>query len=132
MKFTPAHYANALYEALEDAQAKDHDKILDNFVKTLVEQNDLRMFDQIEEEFDRLEKAKQGVRIADVASAKPLSKQSEKAIIDKLNKIAKSDVVIRKKIDESLIGGVVIKMDDTLIDASLKRSLEELKNNLSE
>jgi F-type H+-transporting ATPase subunit delta len=38
---------------------------------------------------------------------------------------------LKKKIDESLIGGVTIKVDDTLIDASVKSQLDKLKNTLS-
>ena len=45
--------------------------------------------------------------------------------------MVKGKVELKKKIDENILGGVVIKMDDTLIDASVKRSLEDLKKDLS-
>jgi F-type H+-transporting ATPase subunit delta len=132
MKLTPKQYAQTLYESLQDTAAKDHDRILDNFAEALALNNDTRMLEEIAGEYEKLEKGAKGIKIADVTSARPLEKHAEKEIIERLNKIAGSKVELKKKIDEKILGGVVIKMDDTLIDASVKKSLQELKNDLAE
>ena len=131
MKLTAKQYAQTLFESLQDTNAKDHEKIMDNFVEALKLNNDIKLFDQIEEEYAKLEKAKNGIKIADVTTATPLNKSSEKEIIDELNKLVQGKVELKKKVDEKILGGVVIKLDDTLIDASVKKSLEELKKDLS-
>jgi F-type H+-transporting ATPase subunit delta len=51
--------------------------------------------------------------------------------ISELNALVGKNLELKKKIDESLIGGVTIKVDDTLIDASVKSQLDKLKNTLS-
>lgn len=132
MKLTAQQYAKTLHESLQDTKTSDHDKILDNFVEVLVANNDIKMFDEIQLEFEKLEKAQKGIKIAEVTSAQPLNKNTEKEIIAQLNQMIGGKVELKQKIDEKILGGVVIKLDDTLIDASVKRSLEELKNNLAD
>jgi F-type H+-transporting ATPase subunit delta len=132
MKLNAKQYAQALYESLQDTATKDHDKILDNFAQALALNNDTRMMDDIAAEYERLDKASKGIKIADVTSAHPMEKSTEKQIIEHLNKMVNGQVELRKKVDEKILGGVVIKLDDTLIDASVKTSLEELKNQLAE
>ena len=131
MKFSAKQYATALIDSLEDTNPKDQEKVLDNFVKVLAEHNDLRLFDQIEQEFHKLDLASKGIRQVDVKSAHPLNKENEKAIIEQLNKLVKGKVELKKEVDERLIGGVVIRMEDQVIDASVKNQLEQLKGTLS-
>ncbi len=131
MKFSAKQYALALLEALEGIVHKDHNQILDNFVKVLAENNDLRIFEQIVEEFHRLELEKKGKKLAEVTSARPINRENEHAIVEELNKFVKKDVELKKKVDENLIGGVVIQMDDQMIDATVKANLEKLKKELT-
>ena len=130
MKFSAKQYAVALMESLETTDPKDQDKVLDNFVKVLAENNHMRLFDQIEQEFHKLDLAKQGIRQVQVKSAHPLSKSNEKAILEELNKLVKGKVELSSEVDERLIGGVIIRMEDQVIDASVKNQLEQLKENL--
>jgi F-type H+-transporting ATPase subunit delta len=131
MKFTAKQYAQALYDSLEGTDPKDIDLVLNNFVEVLALNNDVRIFEQIEEEFHKLELAKDGKKLAEVTTAQPLSKDSERDIIKELNKIVKGDVELKKKIDEKILGGVIIKVDDQLIDASVRGELGKLKNELT-
>ena len=131
MKFSAKQYAQALKGSLERSNPKDEDRILDNFVKILAEYNDLRLFDQIAREYHKMELAKNGIKQVELTSAKPLDKQSEQEILDQLNMLVKGKIEVRKEIDEQLIGGVVIRMDDQLIDASIKNGLEQLKSGLA-
>lgn len=130
MKFSAKQYAAALMDSLQETNPKDQDKVLDNFVKVLAENNDLRLFDQIAGEFHKLDLGKQGTKQVNVKSAHPLGRANEKQILEELNKLAKMKVELKKEIDERLIGGVVIQMDDQVIDASVKNQLEELREEI--
>ena len=132
MKFTAKQYAQALMDSLTDTDPKHIDLILDNFVFVLVENNALRMYDEIAEEFHKLELEKKGIKQVEVTSAHPINHENEKDILHELNKLAKNHYEIKKKVDESLIGGVVIRMEDQVLDASVKNNLEQLKKELSE
>lgn len=132
MKLNPKQYAKALFEAWEQTDPKDQDKVLDNFVQVLAENNNLKLFDEIANEFHKIELEKKGVKQAQIVSAHPVSSQKEKEIVDQINQLVKGKVELKKNIDENLIGGMVIKVDDLMIDASVKRQLKELKKDLSQ
>ncbi|OGE81081.1 MAG: ATP synthase F1 subunit delta [Candidatus Doudnabacteria bacterium RIFCSPLOWO2_02_FULL_48_8] len=127
MKYTPKQYAATLMEVIDQTAPKDIDAVLDNFVAALRENNDLRMFDVITTEFHKLELAKKGITEVDVASVHPLNRDNEQAILDALNKLVKGEVKLKSRVDENLIGGVVIQVEDKVIDASVKTQLSNLK-----
>lgn len=130
MKFTAKQYAVALYEALESTKPSEVGKILDNFVKVLAENNDLKLAPQVIDEVHKLTLRRRGVKQVKVISAHELSKPNEQAIVETLNRFMASKVELKKQIDEQLVGGVVIEVDDLLIDGSLKNALDELKESL--
>lgn len=132
MRLTAVQYAKTLMEVIEVSDPKFQDQVLDNFVQVLVENNDLKLMDEIAQEFHKLELAKKGIKQAEVTSAKPLGREDEKNVLRVLNDMLKADVELKKNIDESLIGGVVIRVEDKVIDASVKNNLEQLRENLSE
>src|SRR3989344_1717164 len=127
MKYTPKQYAATLMEVIDQTAPKDVDAVLDNFVAVLRKNNDLRMFDVITTEFHKLELAKKGITEVDVASVHPLNRDNEQAILDALNKLVKGEVKLKSMVDENLIGGVVIQVEDKVIDASVKTQLSNLK-----
>ena len=132
MKFTAKQFAEALMDALSDTDPKHTDLILDNFVTVLADNNALRMYSEIANEFHKLELAKKGIKQAEITSAHELNSENEKQILHELNKLAKGHYELNKKVDESLIGGVVIRLEDQVLDASVKNNLEQLKKDLSE
>jgi F-type H+-transporting ATPase subunit delta len=128
MKFSPQQYAQALYEAVEQTAPKDHDATLDKFVKILAENGDVARYPEIEAEYKRIERESKGVKETHVTFAKHHEDNSK--IMDELNKIVHGKAEFKTKIDEGIIGGVVVKVDDTLIDASVKTQLESLNKSL--
>jgi len=131
MKYTAEQYAQALMESLEGTSPSDQENVLDNFVKILAENNEIRNFESIAEEFHKLELGKQGIKQVQIQSAHPLNRENEKEILDELNKLVKGKLEVKKKINEDLIGGVVIQLEDKVIDASIKHQLEQLKEQLT-
>jgi F-type H+-transporting ATPase subunit delta len=69
---------------------------------------------------------------ADVTAAKSLSK----AQLDKLAKTLKAsvgkDVKVNMAIDESLIGGLIVKVGSKMIDTSIRSKLAKLQNAMKE
>lgn len=132
MKFSPKQYAQALMGALESASPQDQELVLDNFVKVLVENNDQRLCEEIYDEICKCELQNKGIQQIEVISARPINPENERQILNKLNQIVSGKFELKKKVDESLIGGVVIRMEDQVLDASVKNNLEQLKKELSE
>lgn len=131
MKFTVKQYAQALYESISDTNPKDHDKVINNFIRVLKENDDLTSYEKIIDAFESLlgevaNTSKIEITTATEAAAAP-------NIIKELNAYAKAQgqqAEITTKVDEMIIGGALIKVDDTLIDASLKSQLNHLEQEL--
>lgn len=126
MKLSSQQYAAALYDAVHETQ--DHDVVLDNFVKILAQNGDLSKQDEIEIEYRKLEMKEKGIVEAQVTVAREVNINS--TIVNELNEIVKGKVELKTKVDEGIVGGVIVRVDDTLIDASVKTQLNDLNREL--
>ncbi len=48
----------------------------------------------------------------------------------KLKEVMKKEIIMSEKVDSSILGGIIIKVGDTVIDGSLAKDLRNIKNNL--
>jgi F-type H+-transporting ATPase subunit delta len=69
---------------------------------------------------------------ADVVSAKALTKAQSGKLAKTLKASVGSDVIINASVDESLIGGLVVKVGSKMIDTSVKSKLNALQNTMKE
>lgn len=129
-KITIQQYAQSLHEAISDSNPKDHDKVIDNLIKILKTNGDLGNYEKIVDAYEKiLEQAGNTTKIEVTTTSQT---EVSPALLKELNKFAhenKHTEVATKK-DDSIIGGVLIKVDDTLIDASLKNQLDNLHSHL--
>ena len=70
--------------------------------------------------------------MAEVRSATPLDDKQRKALAEALGQATGKNVEVKVLVDPSVIGGVVAKIGDTVIDGSIKRRLEQLRERVGE
>lgn len=97
-----------------------------NLVKVVAENDRLKILPEISEQYEAFRAEAEGKIDAEVISAFPLSQEQEASIVAMLKEKLHREVSISSTIDASLIGGVVIKAGDTIIDGSMKSQLESL------
>ncbi len=96
----------------------------------IVTQGRARQLPQILENVSRLAaEARQSV-IAEVRTAVPLDDKQQEALAAALSKATNKNVTVKVIVDASVIGGVVAKVGDTVIDGSVKRRLDQLKEQV--
>lgn len=96
----------------------------------IVGQGRARQLPQILEQLSHLAaEARQRV-VAEVRTAVPLDEGQRSALAEALSKATGKKVDLKVLVDPSVIGGVVAKIGDTVIDGSVKRRLEELKEKV--
>lgn len=71
--------------------------------------------------------ARRGEATAEVVSARPLTKKQTEAIGAQLKKAIGTKVAINTKVDEGLLGGLVVKVGSRMIDSSLRTKLQRLR-----
>jgi len=101
-----------------------------NLVKLMAENGRLKLMSDVVEQFE-VARAKAENKIeAEVISAFELTPEQTDELINTLkNKLGK-EITLTTTIDKSLIGGVIIKAGDTIIDASMKSQLDSLALSL--
>ena len=102
-----------------------------NFLKLLIENDRVAVLPEISEHFDALKAKVENSVDAVVTSAAALSDAQLRDVADSLKKRLGRDVRITTEIDETLIGGAVIRAGDVVIDGSLRARLEGLATALT-
>jgi len=91
----------------------------------------LNKADKISAEFIKIWNEKYGIVEASATSANGLDKASIKLLENYIAELSGAkEVVLNEKIDKNILGGVVIRYGDRVVDGSLRTSLEELKNKM--
>lgn len=132
MKILSQKYAIGLYELIEKTDENEINDRLKDFVNFIIENKDYGKIKEIINEFSKIwDKNVKELKVS-VSSAHKLSDDSKNIIIKYLKEKTNSDKIdFVEKIDEGVLGGVVLRYGDKIIDASLKNSLNNLKNNIN-
>jgi F-type H+-transporting ATPase subunit delta len=99
-----------------------------NFVSVLVDAERISIVAEIFKLFELKRAAAEGISEVDVISAYPLDDSQVSTISDAISKRLGKKISVKTEEDNSLIGGVIIRVGDSVIDASLRGRLKELNN----
>lgn len=97
-----------------------------NLVRVMAENERLGEMSSVAAVFEDERDRAEGRSHVEVTSAFALSDAQEKSIADSMSKRLGSEVDVSVTVDDSLIGGVIIRAGDTVIDASLRGRLGQL------
>jgi F-type H+-transporting ATPase subunit delta len=103
-----------------------------NLVYFLVAKNRLRIVENLVLEYRHLANAYYGRETAEVVTAIPLSSKEKERIEKGLATLTDKEVVIIAQVNPDIMGGLVAKVGDKLIDGSVRTKLQELRNGLIE
>jgi F-type H+-transporting ATPase subunit delta len=126
-KSSNKQYAHALYEITKDKSGADLKQVLDVFVKLLVRDRKLKQSNNIIIEFEKFSKKQEGIVELAITSAHELDDKT----VEHIKKVFGQKVEAVQDVDEDLIGGVRVKMEDKILDGSLKTQLVSLKKRLT-
>lgn len=101
------------------------------FVKLITKNRREALLPEIAMAFDALVKEHKGIVPVSIISAAPLDAKTKDAITSKVQTLVKGQLEIEEKIDAALIGGFVVRMGDTQIDASVASQFNNLKQRLT-
>ena len=123
------------HQAKKDLLTKAIDKGMSedvvNFLMLLVDKNRIGIFNEIYEIFTGLKNQEQGILVADVVMAFPLTKTQETQLTKKLAVVTGKKIQIRKHEDKTILGGLIVTIGDKRIDGSAAGRLRSLKSTLA-
>ncbi len=119
-------FAKALYEVTKNVPAESLPQIVKQFFVTLQKYNKVKKIEYIIKEFEAYAKKQSGIKTIEMESVHEINNKAK----ENIQKVFGATSEITQKINKDLVGGVKIKIDDVVYDASLKTQLHKLKQAL--
>ena len=104
--------------------------LLKNFLGVLNLKGRLRILGEIADTYDDLLDERLGKVEVDVTVAHRLSNDELDLIRSRVSEALKKDAVIHVYTDENIIGGMILRVGDKLIDASVRKQLQTIKEQM--
>lgn len=102
-----------------------------SFISVLSDNKRLGLLRSIQEQFEQLKSQQEKFSDVKVISAFELDSSVEKALAEKLKTVLESDITLNTSVDASILGGVIVRAGDTVIDGSVKGRLSKLAESLA-
>ena len=103
-----------------------------NFLQVLTANRRLFVVSDVIRAFNALVAKFKGEASADVTVAEALSDKNLDALKVALKSVTGKDVALNVKVDQSIIGGLVVKLGSRMVDSSLRTKLNALRNIMKE
>ena len=116
-----------LLQELLGKQASPHTL---NALRFVISQGKARELVEIADELARITAQEANKQVAEVRTAVPLTTEQKAALAEALNQATGFTVEIKAIVDPAVIGGVLAKVGDVVIDGSVRGKLEQLKQHL--
>jgi len=105
-------------------------RLLVNFLGLLNEKGRMSLLAEIAGAYDDLLEEQQGRIEVDVTAAQPLAPQQLESIRQKVGAAMQRQAVVHEFADPSIIGGLILRVQDQLIDGSVRAQLQAMRQHL--
>ncbi len=112
-------------------QGRVHPLVL-NFLLTISDADRTNRLSQILEDFVMQAAAARQKVSSEVITAIPLEEATLSRLAAELTRVTGKNVQLFQKVDRSILGGVIVKIGEQIIDGSLRRKLNQIKENLAQ
>jgi len=104
--------------------------LLRNFLLLLVEKDRMRQLDAICTHYERLANEDLHRIVAQVTTAVALDAQQRQAVAQKIAAATQKDVVLQAAVDPAILGGLVVRVDNVIVDGSVRGQLARMHKAL--
>lgn len=104
--------------------------LIENFLKLLLDKNRMGAIEGIAAYYSKLTDEISNILRAQVITARPLKEEAQSRLANALARLTSKDVRLTVQEDAALIGGVVVRIGDLVLDGSVKAQIQGLKESL--
>ena len=125
--FSTEEKKDGLHKALTDA-----DPAIVNFLETLLERHRMPVIFRIRSEYERLWDRENKLLPVEVTSAVDLDEATVKSIGERIGEQTGQRVELTSKVDPEILGGIVLRVGNSILDASIKHRLDQLRKHVAQ
>ncbi|WP_298485294.1 ATP synthase F1 subunit delta [uncultured Maribacter sp.] len=105
--------------------------ITEGAISNLIANKRISILNEVALKYIILNEQLKGKDVAYVTTAVPLTADLEKKVLEKVTKLTGKEVTLENKIDESILGGFVLRVGDLQYDASIANKLNNLQREFT-
>ena len=102
-----------------------------NLIDLLVSNNRVNILSNVAIKYNQLFDESKGIELATVTTAVAISDALKQQVLAKAKELTGKDVAVENIIDESIIGGFILRVGDTQYNASISNQLNKLKREFT-
>ena len=125
---SPAPRSSSRFSTLLDGA----DEILDNFLKLLIENHRMPVIFRIRQEYERLWDEENKTLPVEITSAIALDEATTESLGKTIGERAGRKVTLAARVDPDILGGIIIRVGNSILDASIRNRLEQLRRHVAQ
>ena len=107
------------------------DPVVQNFLKLLIEKHRMPAIFRVRRELDSMWEEENKLLPVEVTSAIELDKKTVKEIGDRIGEQTGRKVELSARVEPDILGGIVVRVGNSVIDASIRARLEQLRKQVA-
>ena len=108
------------------------DRPVRNFIAVLIDQDRIALLPEIAKQLDIELNSRIGRVDAEITSARELAPEQRSSLMGEISRLTGKVVLPRYATDETLLGGVKVRVGSTIYDGSVRGQLERMRQQLTE
>jgi ATP synthase F1 delta subunit len=125
--FSTKEKQEALGRVLEGA-----DEIFLNFLSLLIENHRMPVIFRIREAYDRLWEEENRTLPVEITSAVALDSSTTDSLGQRIGERAGRKVTLAARVDPDILGGIIVRVGNSILDASIRNRLEQLRRQVAQ
>jgi len=125
--FSTEEKKDGLHRSLDGADAA-----IVNFLETLLERHRMPVVFRIRDAYERLWDQENQTLPVEVTSAVDLDEATVKSIGERIGQQTGQRVELTSKVDPAILGGIVLRVGNSILDASIKHRLDQLRKHVAQ
>jgi F-type H+-transporting ATPase subunit delta len=128
--FSPYFSTEEKIDGLHKAVSGADDAVM-NFLELLLEKHRMPVIQRIRREYDALWREENKLLTVQVTSAVELDEETVRSIGDRISEQTGRTVDLNAKVDPDIVGGIVLRVGNSILDASIRNRLEQLRKQVA-
>jgi F-type H+-transporting ATPase subunit delta len=128
--FSP-YFSTAEKEDGLERVVSDADPVVLNFLKLLIEKHRMPVIFRIRAIFDALWEEENKLLPVSITSAVELDEAVVKQLVDRIAEQTDRKVEVTSEVDPDILGGIVVQVGNSVLDASVRNRLEQLRKQVA-